>query len=332
MTADMLKSNTYTFPWQPSAAIETLRKRAKIIHTIRDFFAARDVLEVETPTLCHTSVTDPFIQSIPALYQTHPQEVEQRYYLQTSPEYCMKRLLAAGSGAIFQITKSYRQGEVGRFHNPEFSMLEWYRPGFDHQDLMNEMDELLQLVLNTAPATRLSYAELFSHYLHINPHTASLTDLIACATTNQLSVVGDINDRDTWLNLLMSHCIEPQLGTEKPVFVYDFPASQAALARIKPGTPPVAARFEVYFHGIELANGFHELQDATEQRKRFENNLLERKALGFNAMVIDEFFLAALQHGLPDCAGVALGIDRLIMLATKSEKIADVLSFNIERA
>lgn len=317
--------------WQPSASFETLQKRAQILKSIRDFFTARGVLEVETPTLCHTSVTDPFIQSIPALFQAHPQDAEVRYYLQTSPEYAMKRLLAAGSGPIFQITKSYRQGEVGRFHNPEFSMLEWYRPNFDHYALMNEMDELLQMVLATAPATRLSYTELFQQYLDINPHTATLQELIRCADQHNINVMSEIDDCDTWLNLLMSHCIEPHLGADKPVFIYNFPASQAALARIQPSNPPVAARFEVYFRGIELANGFHELQDAAEQRQRFEKNLLDRKGLQLNSMLIDEFFLAALNHGLPDCAGVALGIDRLIMLATNREKIADVISFDFSR-
>ncbi len=322
------KSNS----WQPSAPIDNLRKRAQVIKTIRDFFHARGVMEVETPLMCHTSVTDPFIQSIPALFQAHPHEAERRHYLQTSPEYAMKRLLAAGSGAIFQITKAFRQGEIGRFHNPEFTMLEWYRPGFDHHHLMDEMDELLQLVLVLPPAERKSYAELFLSQLTIDPHHASIEELQACAQARNISVQGNITNKDTWLELLMSHCIEPVIGTDRPVFIYDFPASQAALARIKAGKPPVASRFEVYFRGIELANGFHELQDAREQRKRFENNLVKRNELDLNEILIDEFFLSALEHGLPDCAGVALGIDRLIMLATNSTKIADILSFEFNRA
>lgn len=318
--------------WQPSASIENLRKRAAIIKQIRDFFTARGVMEVETPIMCHTSVTDPFIQSIPALFQAHPEENETRYYLQTSPEYAMKRLLAAESGAIFQITKSFRQGEVGRLHNPEFTMLEWYRPAFDHHQLMDEMDELLQLVLTMPPANRMTYAELFQTHLHINPHLASCDELAACAQANHVSIATDIHDKDTWLNILMSHCIEPHLGQDKPIFVYDFPASQAALARIQNTNPPVASRFEVYVKGMELANGFHELQHAEEQRKRFENNLLARKSLGLNELVIDEYFIAALKHGLPDCAGVALGIDRLIMIAINGSTIADVLSFDFSRA
>ncbi len=318
--------------WQPSAKHENLRKRAEVIKKIRDFFYARDVIEVETPLMCHTSVTATFIQSIPALFQSQANEKEQRYYLQTSPEYAMKRLLAAGSGAIYQISKAFRQGEIGRFHNPEFTMLEWYRPGFNHHDLMDEMDELLQLLLNKQTALRKSYTAIFMEHLSINPHEASIETLKACASANHLSIASNIDDRDTWLQLLMSECIEPHLGRDRPCFIYDFPASLAALARIQLSDPPVASRFEVYFRGIELANGFHELQDVNEQRKRFENNQNERKRLGLADITIDEFFLSALKHGLPDCSGVALGIDRLVMLITESEKIADVLSFDFTRA
>lgn len=318
--------------WQPSATIDTLRDRAKIIQFIRHFFLQRGVLEVDTPLMCHTSVTDPFIQSIPALFQAQPSSEEVRHYLQTSPEYAMKRLLAADSGAIFQICKAFRQGEVGRFHNPEFTMLEWYRPGFDHHQLMDEMDELLQGVLRMPAAERLSYAELFEKHLGVNPHTATTESLASVAKHHHFSVASEVNDRDTWLNLLMSHLIEPQIGQHQPCFVYDFPASMAALARIQPGNPPVASRFEVYIHGIELANGFHELQDVKEQRRRFENNNVERSKLGLTTLTIDEYFLSALDHGLPDCAGVALGIDRLIMIATRCDNIAGVLSFDFSRA
>jgi elongation factor P--(R)-beta-lysine ligase len=318
--------------WQPSAPLENLRLRACVLKQIRDFFAARHVMEVDTPLMCHTSVTDPYIQSIPALFQPHPKENEQRYYLQTSPEYAMKRLLAAGSGAIYQIAKAFRQGELGRFHNPEFTMLEWYRPGFDHHRLMDEMDDLLQLILKTPPAERKSYAELFQTFLHLDPHHASIHELMACAKDKSISVAGDITDRDTWLSLLITHYIEPQIGKDRPCFIYDFPGSQAALARLQPGDTPVASRFEVYFQGIELANGFHELQDANEQRKRFENNLIARKQLGLSELPIDEYLLSALSHGLPDCAGVALGIDRIIMLAASCHHIAEILSFDFTRA
>lgn len=317
--------------WQPSAKLEILQQRSQLIQQIRQFFYDRGVLEVETPLMCHTSVTDPFIESIPALFKAHPNSPHETYYLQTSPEYAMKRLLAAGSGPIYQISKAFRQEEVGRLHNPEFTMLEWYRPGFDHHQLMKEVDELLQLILQTPPSLKRTYAELFMQYLGINPHDVSITALIDCAKQHEIELGSDIADKDTWLNLLMTHCIEPQLGRDKPCFIYDFPASQASLSRIQATNPPVASRFEVYYHGMELANGFHELLDANEQRLRFEKNVAERKGKGLTAMHIDEYLLHALQFGLPDCAGVALGIDRLIMLATNQPDIAKVLSFDFAR-
>jgi len=286
------------------------------------------VLEVETPLLSHTSVTDPHIHSMAVCIAP-----EKKYYLQTSPEYAMKRLLAAGSGPIYQITKAFRQEEIGRLHNPEFTLLEWYRPQFNHHTLMDEVDELLQIVLHTAPAKRVTYAEIFQTILPINPHQASIKELADCAKQQGIMATFDIKDRDTWLQLLMSHCIEPLLGSNKqPHFVYDFPASQAALARILPTHPAVAARFEVYVEGIELANGFYELQDVFEQRQRFENNLRERKSMDLEEITLDEYLLAALTHGLPDCAGVALGLDRLIMLAAHASEIKQVLSFDFTRA
>ncbi len=315
------KNNT----WQPSASIETLKQRAAIINSIRHFLEQRGVIEVETPLLCHTSVTDPYIQSIAATLQ------QQRYYLQTSPEYAMKRLLAAGSGAIFQLGKAFRLDEVGNRHNPEFTMLEWYRPDFDHHQLMDEMDELLKSVLKTDPAERVSYRELFATYFEIDPHLANIETLQSIAKTHQLDVQANIDDVDTWLMLLMSHVIEPQIGRKRPIFIYDFPVTQSALARIQKTTPPVASRFEVYFKGMELANGFHELQDANEQRTRFEANLKTRRELNLEPLPLDENFLAALRHGLPNCAGVALGIDRLVMLALAKTNISEVVSFDFNR-
>lgn len=325
--------------WQPSALLETLKKRAEILKVIRYFFANRSILEVETPLLCHTSVTDPFIESIPATFKKEAgQRIHHRqiYYLQTSPEYAMKRLLAAGSGPIYQISKAFRQGEKGRHHNPEFTMLEWYQPGFNHHDLMDEMDDLLQLVLVKKKADRYRYAEIFAKYLQINPHQATLAELQAVAAAEHIDVQNKhaIVDRDTWLQLLLAHCIEPHLGKDAPCFIYDFPATQAALSRIRFSATDhcdVASRFEVYYRGIELANGFHELQDANEQRKRFSANLDKRKELGLEPLPIDEYFLAALHSGLPDCAGVALGVDRLIMLATNNSSISDVLTFSFDR-
>lgn len=315
--------------WRPTSTLETLRARADIISRIRGFFAERGVLEVETPLLSHATVTDPYVIGIPAMYRAGNQE--QIVFLQTSPELAMKRLLAAGSGSIFQMGKAFRQGDVGQNHNPEFTMLEWYRVGFDHHDLMNEMDELLQGVLKTAPAERLTIAEVFEKYVGINPHVASVEELAACAK-QKINLHDEIFDQNTWLDLLFTHCIEPFIGQERPVFLYDFPVSQAALAKIRPENPPVASRFEVYFKGIELANGFHELLEVHEQRKRFENDLAYRAQHHMPAVSIDENFLAALAHGMPDCAGVALGVDRLVMLALQRDSIADVLSFVFENA
>lgn len=322
--------------WQPTAALTTLQRRAQIIQTIRHFFFTRGVLEVDTPLLSHATVTDPFVVGIPALFQEIGQPTAHTVYLQTSPEYAMKRLLAMGSGSIYQISKAFRQGDLGKLHNPEFTLLEWYRLGVDHHGLMDEMDSLLQFILATEPAERLSYAAVFQRYLQLDPHTATLTELMACAQQQDLHFVQTdetTTDRNVWLHLLLTHVIEPNIGQERPVFLYDFPVSQAALARIRENEiPPVASRFEVYFKGIELANGFHELQNAAEQRQRFIADLAYRKAHQLPELPIDEYFLAALTAGLPDCSGVALGIDRLIMLALGKTNIAEVMSFSFPTA
>jgi len=319
--------------WEPTAALQTLRQRARILQNIRDFFEDRGVLEVETPLLSQHSVTAPYIQSFKSEYQ-RADGVTQDYYLQTSPEYAMKRLLVAGAGPIYQVCKSFRNGDQSDIHNPEFTMLEWYRPSFDLEHLMNEMDEFLQFILNCKRADRFSYAQLFIQYLNINPFECTIDDLKNCAASHHIHVASDTNDftKDSWLEVLMGHLIEPQLGLENPVFIHDFPASQAALARLDPNNPLVAARFEVYMHGMELANGFYELCDATEQRRRFEEDQQQRTALGFNPMSIDERLLAALKQGLPDCSGVALGIDRLMMIFFETKKIKEILSFDWNNA
>jgi lysyl-tRNA synthetase class 2 len=318
--------------WRPNATLENLRKRAAIIASIRTFFAERDVLEVDTPMMSRATITDPHVTGIPAVYKAYGAHAEERLYLQTSPEFCMKRLLAAGLGSIYQLNKAFRQGEVGHLHNPEFTMLEWYRLGFDHHDLMNEMDELLQLVLHCAPAQRISYADIFWDYLQVDAHCAGIEILAKAAQDKNIPLEGDLPNRDAWLTLLWTHYIEPKMGAERPMFLYDFPVSQASLAKIRPGNPPVASRFEVYYKGIELANGFHELQDSAEQAQRFATDLQVRELLGVPPMPIDKNLLAALQHGIPNCAGVALGIDRLIMLALNGKTIPDVLCFAFDRA
>jgi len=318
--------------WQPSATIAALHKRAEVIARIRQFFAERGVLEVDTPVLSHGTITDPYVVGIPAFFTSMGRHEEKTLYLQTSPEYAMKRLLAAGSGPIYQMNKAFRQGEVGRLHNPEFTILEWYRPGFDHHDLMDEMDLLLQTVLEVDKAERVSYADLFMRHLGLNPHSVSIETLMVCAHSKRIVVDGNITHRDTWLDLLWTHCIEPVVGQDRPIFLYDFPASQALLAKIRQEDQPVASRFEVYFKGIELANGFHELQDAVEQGKRFAADLAFRKQHGLPDRPLDHRFLAALEHGLPDCAGVALGVDRLVMLRLGHPFVSDVISFDFERA
>jgi lysyl-tRNA synthetase class 2 len=314
--------------FKPSASLKNLRYRAEILKLVRDFFLARNIMEVETPLIGHTSVTDPFIESIPVIIKK-ANDKEEHFYLQTSPEYAMKRLLASGCGAIYQITKAFRQGEIGKHHQPEFTMIEWYRPDYDHHQLMDEVDELLQLILKTPKAIKKTYADLFLSFLSIDPHQVGLLELINVAKAHHINVAGEstITDKESWLDILMTSVILPQLDETHPYFIYDFPASLAALARIQPKDPPVASRFEVYFRGTELANGFHELKDAQEQRRRFEKNLMERKARNLQAIAIDELFLASLPY-LPDCSGVALGLDRLIMQAIQSDDISDVISFD----
>lgn len=297
-----------------------MQARAEMYQKIRNFFAQRNVLEIETPLMCSRGVTDPYIQVF---------SVDNKF-LQSSPEYAMKRLLAAGSGSIYQICKVFRREEAGSFHNPEFTMLEWYRVGFDHIQLMQETDELLQTAISCEPAKKISYYELFMRFLNINPHQISINELKNCAVNNNINLTeataNSLSITD-WLQLLMSHLIEPQLTGAAPWIVYDFPAAQAALAKIIPGKFPVAARFEVYMQGIELANGYYELQDASEQEKRFTADNLLRQQQGLNYMQPDERLVAALQAGLPECAGNALGLDRLLMVKLQAKSIAEVVTF-----
>ncbi|MGE3920419.1 MAG: EF-P lysine aminoacylase EpmA [Gammaproteobacteria bacterium] len=314
--------------WEPTASIHHLKQRARIIAQIRDFFAKKNVLEVETPILGRGTIPDPNIQSISTQIKGCHNET---FYLQTSPEFPMKRLLCAGIGSIYQICKAFRDGEAGTRHNPEFTMLEWYREGFDHHALMDEIDELLAAILNLPKSKRFSYREVFLHYLDIDPFTATIDLLKQCAEKQNLGNLESLKgeDKDTWLTFLISYCIEPKLGFDAPVFIYDFPPNQAALARIRNDKNPVAERFELFIQGMELANGFHELGDANEQRMRFENDLKKRAASNQNLVAIDENLLVALSHGFPECAGVAIGVDRIMMLATKTKNIADVIAFPV---
>ncbi len=324
--------------WRPGADFATLRLRAELLARIRAFFAARKVLEVETPLLSAAAIPDPHLASFATVYSGPGPRNGQTVYLHTSPEFPMKRLLAAGSGCIYQIARVFRNGEAGRRHNPEFTLLEWYRVGFDHHQLMAEVAELVTALLGErrtlAEPESLTYQQAFQQYLELNPHRATVAELAACAERQGVSIpLGMPADQlDPWLDLLLTQRIEAHLGRGRLCFLYDYPASQAALARLGPGDPPVGERFELYLDGIELANGFHELGDAVEQRRRFAAENAARQAHGLPVMPVDENLLAALDAGLPECAGVALGVDRLILLAAGKTALAEVLAFPFERA
>lgn len=305
-----------------------LRLRAQVYQRIRTFFSEREILEVETPLLSLYGVTDVYLNNIPAICD-FTQKPHTRF-LQTSPEYAMKRLLAHGSGSIFQLCKAFRPDEKGRWHNPEFTMLEWYRVGFNHHQLMDEMDDFLQCILACKPAERYTYQTVFEKYLDLNPHTSRIENLLAVCNQHGISLSTEAanSDYDALLSILMTHIIEPQLGTHAPCFIYDYPANQASLAKKSTIAPFCAERFEVYIQGIELANGFHELTDPAEQQQRLESDQAYRQQHHLPHTPIDHRLLAALQNGLPPCAGVALGVDRLLMLLSKSADIQEVLSFN----
>ena len=314
-----------------TASPATLRQRAAVLAGIREFFAERGVLEVETPALSPAGVPDPALESIMA---TVLRLGQRPYYLHTSPEFAMKRLLAAGSGDIYQICRVFRDDELGRWHQPEFTLLEWYRIGWDEQRLMTEVEALLGAVLAAAdtPPTaerhrsvRLRYADALQGVIGAEP-AAPTPALVAKLTAAGIDVPANL-PHDAVLDLAFSTVVVASFDPAAYTFVYDYPASQAALARLKTTVPPVAARFEVFSGGIELANGFHELTDANEQRRRFMADLAARRAAGRHVPPLDEELLAALAAGLPDCAGVAVGVDRLVALATGQGDVASAVSF-----
>ncbi|MGL9774627.1 MAG: elongation factor P--(R)-beta-lysine ligase [Sodalis sp. (in: enterobacteria)] len=319
--------------WQPSAPIAGLLKRAAIVGQIRRFFSDRGLLEVETPAMSQATVTDIHLVPFQTCFSGPGAAGGMPLYLMTSPEYHMKRLLAAGSGPLFQLCRSFRNEEAGRYHNPEFTMLEWYRPHYDMYRLMNEVDDLLQQILDCDSAETLSYQQVFTCHVEVDPLSADKAQLYDAAVKWELGEAASVeDDRDTLLQLLFAMVVEPNIGHDKPAFVYHFPASQAALAEISTEDHRVADRFEVYFKGIELANGFRELTDAREQRQRFEQDNRKRAAMKLNEQPIDENLLAALAQGMPKCSGVALGVDRLVMLALKADRLSDVIAFAVERA
>ena len=315
--------------FKPTCDIQALKARAKLYRQIRQFFIERDVLEVETPILSQAGVTDVHLASVQA--QRHLHGKKQTHYLQTSPEFAMKRLLASGSGAIYQICKVFRDDEHGRKHNSEFTMLEWYRPQFSLKDLMLEVTDLLNVVLAERFAevrpTVLSYKHAFIDRLDLNPLQATLQQLKDAAHRVGLNLdLGD--DRLAYIDLLFSHMVEPSLGFDTPVFLTDFPPELASLAKTKLDEDGelVAARFELYIEGLELANAYDELIDAEVLRSRFQADNAEREKLGLHVMPIDEYLLAALPN-MSECAGIALGIDRLLMVVMNQVKLEKVITF-----
>jgi lysyl-tRNA synthetase class 2 len=317
--------------WLPTASLESLRRRAGMLASLRQFFAARHVLEVETPILSRGAVSDPQIESLVTVVAG----VAGPLYLSTSPEFPMKRLLASGSGDIYQIAKVFRDAELGRWHNPEFTLIEWYRLGFDDSRLMTEVEELAAALLapqrELATAERLTYAEALHLHAGVDAHHDD-DAVLARAAADHGIVCGAELDRDARLDLLMGLVVGPKLGVGRPCFICDYPASQASLARLKPGLPRVSARFEFYIDGLELANGFHELADADEQRRRWSRDLDTRRQRGQVAPPVDERLLAALSAGMPDCAGVALGFDRLVAIALGADRLSEGMAFPIDTA
>ena len=313
--------------FRPTADWNALRLRAELLHRVRSFFCDRGFLEVDTPLLSADTVIDRHLDPFAV------QVGQSTYWLQTSPEFAMKRLLAAGAEAIYQVTKAFRQEELGPLHNPEFTIVEWYRVGDGLAQGIDLLDELSQALLGRGPAERLSYREAFLQYADVDPLTAPVSELREVASRTGEppdSLRGD--DRDGWLDWILVEQVQPHLGKERPAIVYDYPASQAALARVRDEERPVAERFELFVSGIELANGYHELVDPDVLRARNRANNAARVADGKAALPEDSRLLSAMDSGLPQCAGVALGFDRLVMLVAGVERIGQVVAFPFDRA
>ncbi|WP_456405065.1 EF-P lysine aminoacylase EpmA [Thiolapillus sp.] len=311
---------------------EKLLARARLLARIRRFFEQRNVMEVCTPVLSQAAGPDPALEPLRTRYTGPGYPAGRELFMQTSPEFAMKRLLAAGCGPIYQVAQVFRNGELGLRHNPEFTLLEWYRPGFDHHDLMTEVSDLVSSCLGQGLVMeKISYVDLFQQKFAWNPLQVDTGQLEETARTWGIHA-DNISHRDQWLDLLMSLVLEPELGREGLTFVYDYPASQASLARLNVEDKRIASRFELYCQGVELANGFHELTNAAEQRQRFEDQNHQRQQQGLPQLPIDENFLQALEQGLPDCAGVAVGLDRLLMLQQGETRLDAVLTFSLLEA
>ena len=316
--------------WKAVSGLEIMQKRAQMLQSIRAFFMKYDVLEVDTPSISVAAVTDLHIESFVTEMQ------QQNYYLQTSPEYPMKRLLASGFPSIYQICKVYRREEQGVFHNPEFTMLEWYRLGFDYRQLMKEVSDLLKSLADdcgvTISSQVISYQQAFMQAVGLDPLNTTVEKCRQCCADQRIDVPQGMSDSsvDEWLDWILTQAVAPSFEPNGFTFLYDYPASQCALATIS-DDGKVAERFEVFYGDLELANGFNELTDASEQRSRFEEDNKKRLENNLEDMPIDESFLQALESGLPKCAGVAIGLDRLLMVLTGKKDISEVLAFPFDR-
>jgi len=323
--------------WRPSASLINIRLRAEVYGKIRRFFNDRFALEVETPLLGRYGSSHPEISHLRSYYHTSGERAEGGrldLMLQSSPEHAMKRLIAAGSGSIYQICKAFRAGESDETHNPEFTILEWYRLGETHRTLMYEVADLLRVLIPSITIKQVPYGELFERYVGIDPHQCDMAELERWMSVRlpHSDVVSAMRDKATAIDIIFSVAVQPELNALAAcVMAYDYPEEMACNSRVSAGTPRKAERFEVFLGGIEIANGYHEETSATEQRSRFNSENDRRIALGMSAVPVDELLITAINSGLPSCAGVALGIDRLLMFLVNAESIDDVLAFPLSR-
>lgn len=310
--------------WQPTASLKLIKQRAKLLSQIRNFMSCREILEVDTPVLSHSANTDPYVESM--VIENSLSKNGSRY-LHTSPEFCMKRLLASGAGSIYQIAHVFRDEEIGKRHHSEFTMLEWYRQDFDYYQLMDDVDDLL-IEIGLEKTKRISYAEAFLKTVQLNPHAAKLKQLQKIA--GDFGWGSDSDDHHALLDYIFSEAVIKKLDNSQPLIIYDYPECMAALATLKESSPCVSERFELFLNGMEIANGFNELRDAKEQKKRFEMENALRKDKGLTEVPIDIHFTAALDSGLPKSSGIAVGIDRLLMVLSGKNDINEVITFSLD--
>jgi lysyl-tRNA synthetase class 2 len=313
--------------FEPTASLERLRQRAALLRRVREFFDWRGFLEVQTPILSADTVVDRHLDPF------HLDEAGRTFWLQTSPEFAMKRLLAAGAGSIYEITPVFRRDELGPLHNPEFTMVEWYQVGAGMEQGMALLGDLAQATLGGEPVESITYQEAFTQYVGVDPHSVALAELKRTAARLGVQAPQSLaDDRDGWLDLLLVERVQPRLGVDRPAILYEYPASQAALAQVRPGVPSVAERFELYVSGVELANGYHELSDPAELRRRNAEVNRQRQADGKMPLPEESRLLGAMAFGLPEATGCALGFDRLLMASVAARSIDEVIAFPFDRA